>query len=130
MHAAVALARDQPGGFEHAQVPADGRRRHAERLAQFTDAGGTAGELFEHAPPRRMSQRTEDGVEWIALSINHVVNYKHAGPGGARRKTQAARCAPEPLGRGSRGGAGPRLGAWRRLIHAHSRAGPGWVDIR
>lgn len=103
MHAAVALARDQPGGFEHAQVPADGRRRHAERLAQFTDAGGTAGELFEHAPPRRMSQRAEHGIERVVATINHVVNYKHAREAGARGKSRAGRRATHPPLRGSLG---------------------------
>jgi hypothetical protein len=72
----VALAHDQARVFEHAHVPRDGGRRHAERLGQLADRGRAHGQAFEHVAPCGMGERREHGIKWAGLIVNHIVNYK------------------------------------------------------
>ena len=90
MQPPVALAHDQPSALEHAHVPRDRRRRQFEWLGQLAHRGAAGGQAFEHVPARGVGQRCEHGIEWVGLSINHVVNYKHEMSRAARGKFRGA----------------------------------------
>jgi hypothetical protein len=82
----VALAHDQARLLQHAHVPRDGGRGHLERLGELADRGRTRDQAFEHAAPCGVGERRKHGVEGVELTVNHVVNYNHNVPQGARGK--------------------------------------------
>jgi hypothetical protein len=73
MQAPVAFAHDEPGVLEHAHVPGDGGRRHAERFGQLAHARRPRGQPLEHATTSGVGERAEHGVERVGLTVNHVV---------------------------------------------------------
>lgn len=104
MHAAIDVPRDEPGGFEHAQMARDRGRRHAVQSRQLTDERGALGEPLEHVAPHRVGQGGEDVVEWVASIVNHVVNSsRRAKP--AQARSSAAPGSPRQPPAGWRGGA-------------------------
>lgn len=92
MHAPVALAHDEARLLEHAQVPRDGGRGHAEGFGELAHARRSRRQPLEHLAAERVGERREDGVERIGSTINHVVNYTH----GARRAARGISRAPPP----------------------------------
>jgi hypothetical protein len=69
------VAVEQAGPFEDTQVPRDGRRRHLERRGQISDRSLAVREALQDAPPDRIGQSGEDGVERGGSILNHRVKY-------------------------------------------------------
>src|SRR4051812_8716008 len=73
MRASHLLARDEPCRLQHLHVLRSAGESHAIGLGEIADRGFAERELRQHAAPRRIGQRVEDGVE---PNINHVVEYR------------------------------------------------------
>jgi hypothetical protein len=81
MDASRLAPRQQPGVFEHTQVPRNRRQRHLERFGQFAGGRLATGQTFEHAAPDRIGQSRKSDVEMRGSILNHSVNYKESTKG-------------------------------------------------
>ena len=73
MHAAVDLALEQAGGFEHAEMLGDRGERHREGLSQLRDHGLAASQAVQDSAARGVGQGTKGGVERRGRIVNHMV---------------------------------------------------------
>ena len=69
LHPPDLAARDQTGAFQHLHMLGGTGEAHRERLRQFADRLFAEREIGEHAPPSRVGEGVECGIE----SFNHVV---------------------------------------------------------
>ena len=63
VHAAVDLALEQAGGFEHAEMLGDRGERHRKGLGQFRDHGFAAGQTCQDGTARGIGQGAKGGIE-------------------------------------------------------------------
>jgi len=73
VHAAVDLALEQAGGFEHAEMLGDRGERHREGLGQFRDHGFAASETRQDGAARRIGQSGKGGIKRRGGIVNHMV---------------------------------------------------------
>ena len=67
--------RDDPGGFEHAEVLHDGRERHVERAGELAHRRGTAGQALDHRAPAAVAERVEHPIERHPI-LRHIPKYR------------------------------------------------------
>lgn len=72
-HAAGLSPLDKPGVFQNAEMLDESRKRHAKGLGQLAYRTFALPKPSENRTPRRVSQRTEDGVELADGIVNHKV---------------------------------------------------------
>src|SRR5690606_29985969 len=75
MRAACDLSLDEAGFFQHFQVLARGRERHAVGRREFADAAFMHAQLAQHCPARPVGERVEYLVELSGFILNEVVEY-------------------------------------------------------
>ena len=76
MRAPAHVAADHPGIFQHLDMLRCRGKRHREGLCQLADRPFAGGQLAQHRPARRITQRVEDYIECVRIMFNHVVEYE------------------------------------------------------
>ena len=73
--AALDPTRDQPGLLEHPQVTRNRGLSGVEKRAQLSRSTALSAQRREHAPPRGISQRVEDAIQWLKILYSHMAIY-------------------------------------------------------
>jgi hypothetical protein len=75
MDAAIDFAAQQSGGFQHAKVLGDCRKRHIEWLGEFADRGFALRQAGEDGAAGVVGESAEDGIEGVRgmAIVNHMV---------------------------------------------------------
>jgi len=75
VNAAIDLALEEAGGFEHAEMLGDGGEGKGERLGELGDGGFALGEAGENGAAGGVGEGGEGGIERGRRIVNHMVYY-------------------------------------------------------